>query len=291
MAKPKLNEIILPADRWSIKVVSPVDLSHGVNIDRYGEPVVLHPGWAKSPRRYAGLLILLANNGFLPLGVDTRYAYCDRAQPQPKQWRQPRVVGNRNRYFAITTRPDNQYAYRRPTVLLDACEKLELGRRSYIGHSDGGRITALAATASPETTRKLVIVNGAGLGDSSNGLARLSRSNFTRLKRVVSGEEDVAEYIAGGIESVIYSTTHPRRTLAEKHVIQHTNTWQTLDELRNTAVDVSVLHARGDELISFDNCLAGARQRPWINFTPTDGTHSSIYTPEVHELVAKKLLG
>lgn len=276
-------------DRWSAKVFSPVDIESGVDPDKYGPAVVVHPGWGKSPQRHARLLIDLANNGFLPLGVDTRYAYADQQRPQPQLWKQPRTVGSRNPYFEAATRSDNQYQYRRPTALLDVCARLGIGLRSYVGHSDGGRISTLAAVADPSNTDKLVIVNGAGTGDSSNGVRRLGRSNANQIRSLLRGQDDVLERASSALGSTFYATTHLRRTLAEKQVIQQTDTWEHIDHLAGTGIQVTVAHAEGDELIDFEECATGAAQRPWINFVTTEGGHNNVYEAGVRSLIVKTL--
>lgn len=288
MSKYRLHEVILPTDRWSARAVSPVDISEGVDTAKYGEVVLVHPGWAKSPERHAKFLVRLANNGFLPIGVDTRYAYADRQQPRSSVIFQPKTVGKSNPYFKVDGTGDNRGQYRRPTVLLEICRRLGIEKRSYIGHSDGGRISTLATAAEPEKVNELVVVNGAGTGDSSSGVQRLIRSNTNRVKEMLVDDSSILETTASALGSAAYALTHLRRTIAEKHVIQNTNTWEVIDSLGSN-VGVTVLHAISDELISFEDCERKAQQRPNVVFIPTIGGHSNVYEPAIQDLVIASL--
>lgn len=288
MRRNTLNKVVLPTDRWTARAVSPVNISKGVDTAKYGEVLLFHPGWAKSPERHAEFLIRLADNGFLPIGVDTRYAYADRQQPRKSIVMQPKTVGEGNPYFDVKGAAGNRWQYRRPTALLEICKRLGVEERSYIGHSDGGRISALAATANPEVVNGLVVVNGAGTGNSSNGVQRLVRSNVNRARELTAGDGSIAETAASALGSVAYAMTHLRRTLAEKHVIQHADTWEVIDDI-DADVAVTVFHATNDELISFDDCERNAQQRPSVEFVPTVGGHSNIYKPAVQSLIIRSL--
>ncbi len=175
--------------------------------------------------------------------------------------------------------------YRRPTALLDICERLNIGERSYVGHSEGARVTTLASTAIPDTTKRLVIVNGAGTGDSSRGVTRLARSNVNRISELARSREDLVDATLSALGSSAYALTHIRRTNEERREIQATNSWKLLDQLESTSVDVAVLHAREDEMISFEDCALRASSRPWVDFIPTEGGHSNVYEAAVHDLI------
>lgn len=144
---------------------------------------MVHPGWAKSPERHAEFLVRLANNGFLPIGVDTRYAYADRQLAREDAISQLWVVGEDNPHFKDIGVTGNRWQYRRPTVLLEICRRPGIEERSYIGHSEGGRIGALSAAARPDIVNKLIVVNGAGTGNSSGGMRRLIKSNVNRAEK------------------------------------------------------------------------------------------------------------
>lgn len=289
MPRTKLCEVVLPTDRWSARAVSPVNIRNGVDPARYGKVVVLHPGWGKSPERHTDFLVQLAENGFLPVGVDTRYGYGDRSKSQRNKLLQPRVVSGSNPYFAVNGRAENRWLYRRPTVLLNVCEQLGIVERSYIGHSEGARVSALAASVTSDVTDKLIIVNGAGTGDSSRGASRLARSNVNNARSLLADSVNLPTAAKSAVGSVFYSVTHPRRTWAEKQVIQANDTWSVVDQLEGTDVGVSVFHARDDELIAFSDSQERASARPWVEFTPTDGTHSNIYEKCVRDLIIQSL--
>jgi pimeloyl-ACP methyl ester carboxylesterase len=284
-----MHEVVLPTDRWSARAISPFDITQGINTDKYGEVVLVHPGWAKAPERHRHLLLKLAEHGFLPIGVDTRYAYSDRLSPRKSIVAQPFKVGKSNPFFEGSTTVDNRWRYRRPTVLLDICARLEIQRRSYVGHSDGGRIGVLAAVANPADVDNLVVINGAGTGSSSSGGRRFAKSNLSRVIELGNNISEIPEATSSAIGSAVYALTHFRRTFAEKQTIQATNTWAELDKLEHADIGVTVMHAVSDELISFDDSQLAAESRPWVNFTKLDGGHSNVYEPAVHDHIIQAL--
>ncbi len=275
-------------DRWSARVVSPLDLSDGVDSAIHGHPVIVHPGWGKDPQRHKDLLVDLADAGFCAIGIDTRYAYADRTLAPGQRCHKP-IVGVANPYFDDADRSSNRWKYRRPTVTLEVCRRLGIGIRSYVGHSEGGRISSLSAAAMPELTRSLVLVNAAGTGNSRGGTARLLRSNANRVSAFAQGENGVLSAAGSAVGSVVYASTHIRRTLAEKQVIQSTNTWNIIDRLQPSDTRVSVLHAKNDELIAFVDSQGSAADRPWVTFMPTEGDHSNVYQASVRKLIVQTL--
>ena len=289
MQKNRFHKVILPTDRWSARAISPVNISKEIDTARYGEVVIVHPGWAKSPERHAEFLVRLANNGFLPIGVDTRYAYADRQLTREDIISQPWVAGKDNPYFKNIGVTGNRWQYRRPTVLLEICRRLGVEERSYIGHSDGGRISALSAAAEPDIVNKLIVVNGAGTGNSSGGMRRLIKSNAIRAREIATGDTSFVETTSSAIGSITYAITHPRRTVAEKHVIQKADTWDVIDSFESD-IDIAVFHAINDELISFDDCKQSAEQRPNVLFVPTAGGHSNIYKHAIQDLIIASLV-
>ena len=106
---------------------------------------------------------------------------------------------------------------------------------------------------------------------------------------MLNGDIDLAAATKSAAGSVLYAFTHLRRTLGEKKVIQTTDMWSILDQLKDKNVDVTVLHAREDELISFTDSETRAQQRPWITFMPTLGHHNNVYEPPVGEFIEQAL--
>lgn len=269
--------------------MSPFELRNGVDEDR-GLPVIVHPGWGKDPKRHARLLVKLADAGFFPIGIDTRYAYSDRSEPWQVPCIQPLIASKDNPYFRVSSRIDNRFTYRRPTAVLDMCVRLGIDKRAYVGHSDGGRIVSLAAKASPEQVAGLVLVNAAGTGDSSNGLRRLLVSNTGEAQGIFRGDNDeILRSALSACSSVAYGALHLRRTLGEKRMIQGTNLWDTIDVLGEEGVPTSILHARNDALISYKDSYDAALQRPWLNFVSTEGGHGNVYHASVQEMIIKAL--
>lgn len=293
--KSELYEVVVPTDRWSVKAVSPVDIRDG--IDSSTQPVIIHPGWGKGPEGHTELMDELAKDGFLPIAVDTRYGYADR-QDQVQNGSlslrrvltQPYRTGTTNPYFPIESRADNRWEYRRPTSLLYLCEQLGIKDRTYVGHSFGGLIVTLATLGAPELTDQVIIVNGAGSGDSSKGLSRLRDTAIDRLKTVLSEGVGMAKAPYNGLDSITYSLTHLRRTLKEKEVIQSSDLWSLIDQVEPFAIPVSVFHAKKDRLISFKDSARAAEKRPWVDFQATEGDHSNVYGRAVRRLIAKSIV-
>lgn len=73
-----MNELVISADRWANRAVSPLDFKS--KDDRAKPSVIVHPGWGKKPEMFTKLLRALAEAGMMPIGVDTRFGYSDRRQ-------------------------------------------------------------------------------------------------------------------------------------------------------------------------------------------------------------------
>ncbi len=112
---------------------------------------------------------------------------------------------------------------------------------------------------------------------------------MNRLSELVSDVREIPEAIASAIGSAAYALTHLRRTLGEKRAIQQADTWVETDKLENTDIDVTVLHALDDKLISFNDSANAAEQRQWVDFVPTIGGHSNVYEAAVHDQILRAL--
>ncbi|HEY4964711.1 MAG TPA: hypothetical protein VIH90_08545 [Candidatus Saccharimonadales bacterium] len=288
MSGIKLNERVLPTDRWSARIVSPVDISNDIDPVKYGPVVMFHPGWGKSPERYARLLYRMADSGILPIGIDTRYAYSDRQQPRSNILAQHKTVGTSNPYFKINGKVENRLEYRRSTVALDIQRRLGINGASQVGYSEGGRIAAQVAIETKDAP-SLVIINGAGTGDSSHGFRRMARSNLNRITEMLKGNLDVPDLIGSSLGSTVYTLSHLRRTVGEKRVIQKADTWGMLDLFKDSVTSVAVLQATNDELISFEDSESASHSRQWVTFEPTPGTHSNIHNPYVQDLAIRAI--
>jgi pimeloyl-ACP methyl ester carboxylesterase len=290
MSKTELYEVRMPVDRWSISAFSPTDIRNSEELSEYAHPVIVHPGWGKTPKNHIALLNKLTDAGFLAIGVDTRYGYTDQqlgGSRRPRVLTQSYRAGKTNPYFADASREDNRWQYRRPTALLYLCDQLGLKERSYIGHSEGARIVALAGLAKASLTRQVIIVNGAGTGNSEKGGRRMVHSNANAISKLARGKmEQPLDLVLNGLRSTVYGATHLKRTMNEKEVIQSAKLWPIIDELNEENVAIDVLHARKDELVSFKDSLNQANLRPEINFIATVGSHSNIYEyPIIEEIV------
>jgi pimeloyl-ACP methyl ester carboxylesterase len=244
---------------------------------------MFHPGWGKAPERYSQFLFRIADCGFLPIGIDTRYAYSDRKQPRANILAQHWIVGKTNPYHEVNGRAENRWKYRRSTVALDIMQRLNITGASQVGHSEGARIATLVTLATPDTP-SLVLINGAGTGDSSRGVRRLVKSNVNRAREMARGNLNVTDLIRSSLGSTAYALTHLRRTVAEKAIIQTPETWDLIDELKDRQTATTVLHAIDDELVSFAGSRDASLSRQWVPFEATPGDHSNIFHPAVQDL-------
>lgn len=298
MAETKLNRETYWGDRWPVFVYSPRDLT---DIDSPDKKVIVHAGWGKSPKRLGSLMVRLADAGMFPVGIDTRWTYANQsALAKPHGVRgiadlllsQPATAGDSNRFAGDVGIEANRYKWRRPTALLATCESLGITQdAAFVGHSEGGRVGTLAALEKPSVFDSLVIVNGAGLATSPNPVASLAQANVERAHEALRSTETRDNIIKGALDAVLYTATHPRRTMKEKSVILATDLWTDLGSIVQVApdTDIHVLHATGDTLVPYAPSEEQAKQHPDINFTPTDGEHYNIYYPAVQDLIVQTL--
>jgi len=289
MSKIRLNKRRIPTDRWSAVIASPVDISGEIDTDKHGELVIFHGGWGKGIERYGPFLVKLAENGYLPIAIDTRYVYGDRQLPR-RGIRQSWRVGDTNPYFSEADRAGNRWKYRKPTVLLEILRALDLEEepRKLVGHSEGGRVQALVARATPNQTTGLYLVNSAGTGDSSGGANRMIQANRNSIREMRASDDGTLVAVMSALGSVAHTASHLNRFWHEKTMLQEADTWAELDKLEGI-VDVTVFHALYDELVSFDVCAVQARSRPWVDFIPTAGSHRNIYDRDVQDLIVQAM--
>lgn len=246
-------------------------------------------------------MVKLADAGMFPVGVDTRWAYANQsALAKPRGagdiadllLSQPAIAGDTNRFIGDVGAEANRYKWRRPTALLATCEALGITQNAaFVGHSEGGRVGTLAALEKPNVFDALVVVNGAGLATSPNPVASLAQANVERAHEALRSTETRGNIIRGALDAVLYTGTHPRRTMKEKSVILATDLWTDLGSLSEVApdTDIHVLHATGDTLVPYAPSEEQAKRYPAINFTPTDGEHYNIYYPAVRDLIVQTL--
>ncbi len=293
--KKQLNEVIVGTDRWANRAISPLDFKS--EVDQTKPAVVVHPGWGKRPEMLTKLLFALAERGAMPIGVDTRFGYADRGQSHGynlgsrsvQLFKQSYQASNVNPFFKPQSTWENRYRLRRPTGLIALCLGLGFEDATLFGHSEGGRVvTTVVAESDVLIVPRLVVANAVGTGDSSKGTRRMLRNN-TQNNYVLDGTVDMTQGVLSAIESAAYAATHPRRFHREYEVIKQANIWPMLDAVAKRGTDVSVLHAKNDPLIEFASSSEAAASLPAINFIPTEGTHSNVYTNTLTEQIADLL--
>lgn len=294
-----MNKVVLWGDRWPVTAYSPRSFAE---MDGSDHRVIVHPGWAKSPKRLGGLLVNLAEAGMFPIGVDTRWTYANqRPLRRASDIRslgsillsQSFKVGVENRIFGTVGEVMNDFALRRATSLLSLCEAFGLQRNvSLVGHSEGARIGVRAATQQPEMFSKIVIVNGAGLAQADNPEKSLAQNGARYIADSLHSRALFKQAALLAMDGIVYNATHPRRTLGERSVILSTELWPQLAGLQERApwIDVSVFHASDDVLVPFDFSQEQAHQYPDIAFVPTEGGHHNIYSPDIQAQLVKALI-
>jgi pimeloyl-ACP methyl ester carboxylesterase len=282
----RIFEKILPTDRWPNRAISPqpFDVDHGNR-----KVVVVQPGWGKGPETHARLLLDLTDAGYRAIGLDNRYGYMDQTLGPKARWLQRMKVGDTNPFFDVTDSTQNRYFYRRPTALLQACINLGLQSVKYVGHSEGGRIGLVAATAeeSPVSFEQLIIVNGVGTG-RAGGVGGMIRANLSTISSSSESDLSFPELSRAAGSSSLHFVSHTRRTLRESQVIKSYDAWLHLTQVSQN-IGVTVMNARDDPLINFEDAKASSRKSPEVSFIPTEGGHSNIYGPVVRALIVTEL--
>lgn len=169
---------------------------------------------------------------------------------------------------------------------------LQIEEASLFGHSEGGRIVSTLAVESNLDLKipKLLIANSVGTGNNG-GVKGMASSNVTN-NELFQGVIDLRQALLSSIGSTAYALTHPRRFYREKQVIDEAGIelWSLLDKaVGEKGIDVTVLHAVDDHLISFDDARTQAQTRTHISFIPTRGGHSNVYTNSVSEQIVEIL--
>jgi pimeloyl-ACP methyl ester carboxylesterase len=281
-----LFEKVLSTDRWANRVVSPLpfDTAHK------GLPaVVVGPGWGKRPEIHAALLHELVAVGFRAFGVDSRFGYTDR---QELGGRFCINTGSTNPYYGDVGQRRNRYELRRPTALLDLCERLEIHRLTYVGHSEGARIgltAALAPVGAPQFDT-MVLVNGVGTGKMGGPLGMM-RANYHAIQTHRTSEVRTVDALFSFNDSVFHFVTHPRRVVFEAQTMGNFDAWDSMRNVAARGAKVHALNSRNDDLIDFASVQAASQEHPEIDFIATEGTHSNIYEPAMRGLIVDILRG
>jgi pimeloyl-ACP methyl ester carboxylesterase len=293
---PKLNKVTQPTNRWCNYAYSPLDFNS--RSDRAKPTVALHPGWAVSPKMHAPLLDELADAGFFPVALNTKYGYANQPESRGyylganigRLFTQSYRVGAENIHFpAADSRGENRYRLRRPTGVVSILQSLGIDIASLVGFSDGGRImTTVAAESASILVPHLLVVNAAGTGTSEGGLERMARS-ARQTARDGSHLTSLTARMRKTAESVTYTTLHGRRFNEERRVIQSTDLWPALGAVSTTSTEVTVLHAREDQLVDYASSAKVARDYPGVDFVPTDGGHGNFYSPNIRAQIVSLL--
>jgi len=281
-----LYERTLPTDRWPNRAVSPTPFDASID----DLPVVLvGPGWGKKPEALKELLFELDKQGFRAIGLDTRYGYADQGLDNNASVAERMRVGTSNPYFEGLDCKQNRYLYRRPTGLLQACVELDIEPFAYVGHSDAVRTGLLATQADhlPLKPERMVLINGVGTGDAS-GIGGMAASNIQALLSRSESQVSLLDVLASFRDSALHFITHPRRTSQEARVIRSFDAWPIIAQLALSGT-VTVINSRQDRLISFDDAERRAQEHSEATFIAVDGSHSSIYEPEVRNIIVSEL--
>lgn len=293
----QFDEFKMRTSRWSNRAIT--SLRFDSNDDMAKPIVILHPGWGKRPEMLRPIMRALAERGQMPIGLDTRFGYADTHASGKGILDQAYRVGTNNPYFPGATELQNRYELRRATGVLGLIIGIEerfdteIPSASLFGHSEGGRVMAHVATAPNSNIKipKLVVANSVGTGKTQGVLGQLA-SNFNG-NELFQGDSFglLTEAIPSALESTAYALTHIRRWLREKKIIETANIWDVLDEASiGDGVDVRVMHAVDDRVISFWPAQRSAEARPHIDFLATEGGHSNIYNPEIAEIIADQFM-
>lgn len=269
MRGEKLHSTMVSVAGNDIRAVSTLDLNGGLDNSQRDRVLIVHPGWGKAPEKHAALLHEAAAQGYVPIGVDTRRAQC--STPGGK------------------TMDISALEARRSAALVGLCDVLEVGRRTYVGHSEGGRIATLAAQLDVAPVDRLLIVNSTGTAQVA-GMGRLVRSALDNFhQRCDHGEKGWTTSLHSSMGSFMHFAGNLRRSLAEKAIIQNADIWGVLGGLASKGVDVTVMHAIDDVLISFRESYGRSVEHENVDFVPTTGGHSNVYALAVRSMILEAI--
>jgi hypothetical protein len=117
----------------------------------------------------------------------------------------------------------------------------------------------------------------------------MAASNIQALLARSESQVGLLDALGSFRDSAVHFVTHPHRTAREAEVIRTFDAWSIIGQLALELQSVTVINSRQDRLISFDDAEGRAQEYPAANFVAVDGSHSSIYEPEVRNLVVSEL--
>jgi pimeloyl-ACP methyl ester carboxylesterase len=167
---------------------------------------------------------------------------------------------------------------------------LGIDSATIVAHSNGARMAVRLAQQYPGLVNQMVLINPACTGDSWHAYRRLLRSNLHEVGAGLTGKSSLGTLVVGGAASTLFALRNPYRVLHEKRIIQADSLWPVLDSIESQKIPTNIIAARGDDLVDYAATEAGAQERPWIGFTPTEGRHSNIRTEFVQQLALEALI-
>lgn len=269
----QLHEYRIGPSRLSNRLVSPRDLS---SISGQDNVVIVHPGRQKKPETLIPLLNKLANEGFLPIGADTRFGEPDRNLAS--SYFNSQELGRFPEDF-----------YRRPAALLAMCERLGIEQASFIGHSEGAQVGVMAANADtpPIDFNTMLLVNGVGIGTLA------TKQNKSKSKNKADANfqgAEKSELVLSGIDSAWSALTMPGQNYREIANIRHFDAWEcgAIDVAKSICKKLVLLHAIDDRVIDGADVEERATESD-TEYLLTTGGHSNIYSRSIQQLIVKTL--
>lgn len=287
------------ADRWTLGVYSPLPFD---KLAESQEVALVHDGWGIHPTKSKALLEELVSKGIFPIAVDTRYGYANQSPLRAHRrgslalrlLKQSRSTGASNPYFPEATMRGNRTNLRRPTSTLALADILGIEKFHLIGFSDGGRTVTTIAEQHPERVKSLTVVNGVGTSPIiTDRRTKRSVVRSIREKRQAHRTQETVPESDRAPKSLVhraYHIGHPRRSSRELGVIGHADGWPTKSRLAQEGVPVTVIHAKDDPVIHFDEAQEYASEHPEVKFVPVEGGHNAYYRPDVIETIADTIV-
>lgn len=241
-------------------------------------PIIVIPGWGETPVTHKDTLNTIANLGRRVIAIKV-----------------PRWGG------AETQDRYQQSEYNKARALIDTLNKKEIKTADIIAHSEGALSTIIAAEIlaeerQPERIRSIVFVEPVGLIGKDKLRDLIGRWSSMMGKGGVRFFRDSRKknMSRAFTEAAKYVSSNPIRTLKEARVISASDIYESLSNLKENGIGVSVIHAVDDTLFPMEKVLEAAKAKGGTNtigFYSVKGDHREISVyPEKYAALAVNAL-
>lgn len=186
---------------------------------------------------------------------------------------------------------------KKATALEAAMLKTESKKLDIIAHSEGAISTIVAASTYPDKVRNIVFVDPAGLIGKDHFFklgARFSLMLSKDAVKLIRGRGPRKEMVVAANEATKYFAKNPVRAIREVNAISAADIYESLENLRQMGIGVSVIHGVDDTVFPMKRVLKTAGEKggmDTIGFYSVKGDHREISVhPEKYTALAVNAL-